>query len=118
MASKPTEPSGASVPAVDELEKNDLFEKERPSIEQVETYQPPFTPEEQKRILRKVDWRLVPLLSFLYLVSFIDRGNRNSIPILLSLLLYLFANGKKWAMPKLLGWGKISISREHSITSL
>ncbi|EHK42363.1 hypothetical protein TRIATDRAFT_266095 [Trichoderma atroviride IMI 206040] len=30
---------------------------------------------EQKKILRKVDWRLVPLLSFLYLVSFIDRGN-------------------------------------------
>lgn len=30
---------------------------------------------DQKRVLRKVDWRLVPLLSFLYLVSFIDRGN-------------------------------------------
>jgi hypothetical protein len=32
--------------------------------------------QEKKRILHKVDWRVVPLLSFLYLVSFIDRGNR------------------------------------------
>jgi hypothetical protein len=30
---------------------------------------------EQKRILRKVDWRLIPLLTFLYLVSFVDRSN-------------------------------------------
>lgn len=34
-----------------------------------------FTIEEQKRIIRKVDWRVVPLLTFLYLVSFIDRSN-------------------------------------------
>jgi hypothetical protein len=37
-----------------------------------------FTPEEQKRIMRKVDWRVVPLLTFLYLVSFIDRSNSRS----------------------------------------
>jgi hypothetical protein len=30
---------------------------------------------EQRRILRKVDWRLIPLLTFLYLVAFIDRSN-------------------------------------------
>ncbi|KAF2093482.1 MFS general substrate transporter [Rhizodiscina lignyota] len=30
---------------------------------------------EQKRILRKVDLRLVPLLTFLYLISFVDRSN-------------------------------------------
>jgi hypothetical protein len=30
---------------------------------------------DQKRILRKVDWRLIPLLTFLYLVAFIDRSN-------------------------------------------
>ncbi|KAH8129262.1 MFS general substrate transporter [Trichoderma asperelloides] len=75
MASKHTEPSRDSMPTMDILEKNDLCDKERPSIEQLETYHPSFTPHEQKRILRKVDWRLVPLLSFLYLVSFIDRGN-------------------------------------------
>ncbi|KIW83497.1 hypothetical protein Z517_02742 [Fonsecaea pedrosoi CBS 271.37] len=33
------------------------------------------TPEEEKKILRKIDVRLVPVLAFLYLVSFIDRAN-------------------------------------------
>lgn len=37
-----------------------------------------YSVDERKRILRKVDWRVVPLLSFLYLVSFIDRGNRKN----------------------------------------
>lgn len=31
--------------------------------------------EEADRILRKVDFRVVPLLAFLYLVSFVDRSN-------------------------------------------
>lgn len=35
---------------------------------------------EAKRILRKVDFRLVPVLSLLYLVAFIDRSNSKSIP--------------------------------------
>lgn len=33
---------------------------------------------EEKRILRKIDFRLVPLLTFLYLVAFIDRSNSMS----------------------------------------
>jgi hypothetical protein len=31
--------------------------------------------EEQTRIMRKVDWRILPLLAFLYLISFVDRSN-------------------------------------------
>ena len=31
--------------------------------------------EEEKRILRKIDYRLVPVLSILYLVAFVDRSN-------------------------------------------
>lgn len=31
--------------------------------------------EDEIRILRKVDYRLVPLLAFLYLVAFVDRSN-------------------------------------------
>jgi hypothetical protein len=85
MISKRTEPSGASVPTTDALEKDDFFKEERPSTEHLDIYQPSFTPQEQKKILRKVDWRLVPLLSFLYLVSFIDRGNCKSAAILLHL---------------------------------
>lgn len=33
---------------------------------------------EQRRILSKVDYRLVPLLTFLYLVAFVDRTNSQS----------------------------------------
>ena len=32
-------------------------------------------PDEAKRALRKVDYRLIPLLAFLYLVAFVDRAN-------------------------------------------
>ncbi|KAI4719855.1 MFS general substrate transporter [Aureobasidium sp. EXF-10727] len=34
-----------------------------------------FSDEQRKRVLRKVDWRLVPMLLILYLISFIDRAN-------------------------------------------
>ncbi|KAH8809451.1 major facilitator superfamily domain-containing protein [Xylogone sp. PMI_703] len=52
----------------DGLSVNEL--EEQTDIEQLQ-----FSEERKKRILRKVDLRVVPLLSFLYLVSFIDRGN-------------------------------------------
>ncbi|KAL5623772.1 hypothetical protein FOBRF1_003022 [Fusarium oxysporum] len=34
-----------------------------------------WTPEEEKKALRKLDWCLIPLVGSLYLVSYIDRGN-------------------------------------------
>ncbi|KAH3920355.1 hypothetical protein HBH56_003440 [Parastagonospora nodorum] len=34
-----------------------------------------FTPEEQKKIVRKVDLRLIPVLGFMYCVSLMDRTN-------------------------------------------
>ena len=40
-----------------------------------ETHQPRYNDEEVRRIRRKVDWRVLPLLTFLYLISFVDRGN-------------------------------------------
>ena len=33
---------------------------------------------EQSRVLRKVDFRVVPLLTFLYLIAYIDRNNSAS----------------------------------------
>lgn len=45
-----------------------------------------FTDERRREIVRKVDWRLVPMLLILYLISFIDRANigrhfpRQSVP--------------------------------------
>jgi hypothetical protein len=32
-----------------------------------------FDPKETKRILRKVDFRLIPVLAVLYLLAFLDR---------------------------------------------
>lgn len=34
-----------------------------------------FPLEHKKRLLRKMDWRLVPLLLFLYLITYIDKVN-------------------------------------------
>lgn len=36
---------------------------------------PDYHDKEVKRILRKVDWRLPPVLAVLYLLSFLDRSN-------------------------------------------
>lgn len=35
---------------------------------------PVLTEEEEKRLYRKLDWRLMPILSLMYLFSFLDRG--------------------------------------------
>ena len=32
-------------------------------------------PVEAKKVLRKIDWRLIPLLQFLYMLTFLDRVN-------------------------------------------
>ncbi|KAI8209205.1 hypothetical protein K4K54_009095 [Colletotrichum sp. SAR 10_86] len=34
-----------------------------------------FPEDRKKRVMRKLDWRLVPLLGLLYLISFLDRAN-------------------------------------------
>lgn len=40
-----------------------------------------FTAKEQSRIIRKVDWRLVPVLGILYAVSLVDRNNLGTAAI-------------------------------------
>ena len=40
-----------------------------------ETHQPIYDDEEVRKIRRKIDWRVLPLLTFLYLISYVDRGN-------------------------------------------
>lgn len=39
---------------------------------------------QRRRILRKVDWRVVPSLAVMYLVSFIDRSNSKKWQITLT----------------------------------
>lgn len=50
---------------------------------------PLYDVKETKRIIRKVDFRLLPMLTLLYVFSFIDRSNSKQT---LSLLLQTSAN--------------------------
>jgi hypothetical protein len=34
-----------------------------------------FTPQEERTLLKKLNWRVVGLISFLYLLSFLDRSS-------------------------------------------
>ncbi len=48
-----------------------------PPYEEEITFPPPpvLTPEEEARLWRKIDWRIMPILTMMYLFSFVDRGN-------------------------------------------
>lgn len=41
---------------------------------------PNLTPEQEKKLWRKIDLRLMPILSLMYLFSFLDRGE-SAIPL-------------------------------------
>lgn len=56
----------------------DLAEKEPISDGEAEANAVEIDEKEGRRILTKVDYRLVPILSLLYLVAFIDRSNSTS----------------------------------------
>jgi hypothetical protein len=46
------------------------------------THEDYIDPEAEKRLLRKLDWRLIPWLCLLYLISFLDRTNIGNAVIL------------------------------------
>ncbi|KAI0356824.1 MFS general substrate transporter [Trametes cingulata] len=56
---------------------------------------PILTPEEEKRLWRKIDMRLIPIMTLLYLVSYIDRGNIGNAK-LQGLLTQLDLNGQRY----------------------
>ncbi|KAL6237831.1 hypothetical protein BDW75DRAFT_248305 [Aspergillus navahoensis] len=59
------------------------LESEKPNVLALESKEhasptasdPEFPPGMQKRVLRKMDLRLIPMLALLYLLAFLDRGN-------------------------------------------
>ena len=53
----------------------DVEDKKQGSDSELEANAIDFDGPEARRILSKVDYRLVPILSLLYLVAFIDRSN-------------------------------------------
>lgn len=60
---------------VEEQKVEDLQEKKFSSDNDIEASHVGISEAEAQRILKKVDYRLVPLLALLYLVAFIDRSN-------------------------------------------
>jgi hypothetical protein len=61
----------------------DVAEKTSHSSGELEAQHLELDEAESARVLRKVDMRLVPMLSLLYLVAFIDRSNSTSNLIIL-----------------------------------
>ena len=45
--------------------------------EAAEHFIPP-TPEEEAAVIRKLDWRLIPLVFFLYMLSVLDRSKQDT----------------------------------------
>lgn len=56
-------------------EKRDVSEKEAVPNRGHDETTPDFSHIDEKKVLRKMDIRLLPMLALLYLLSFLDRGN-------------------------------------------
>jgi hypothetical protein len=65
-------------------------EKEQVSVEEtisVPTLEAGEDAIDEKKLLRKIDWRLIPALTFLFYLSFLDRSNSIPSPFLDFLML-------------------------------
>jgi hypothetical protein len=62
-----------------EQRTENLAEKQSTSSGELEAQHVELDEAEANRVLRKVDYRLVPILALLYLVAFIDRSNSMSL---------------------------------------
>ena len=51
-------------------EKGEIFSKE---IENVGSEAPFYSPEEEKALVRKINWVLLPMVWIMYLLSYMDR---------------------------------------------
>jgi len=87
VATPPTPSISPSPPA--------MSEKERTKVEEANSDH--ATEEsggeiDEKRLLRKLDWHLLPLVTVLFLLSFLDRSNGNplSLPLFTCLLLTFY----------------------------
>ena len=71
MADMDTEKRLGDVDTMEKVDKTDTNDSDRANQEAIDA----FTPEEQKKIIRKIDRRLVLTLGFMYCVSLMDRTN-------------------------------------------
>lgn len=52
---------------------DDLAQKQVVSAMQIEHVAPSYTPEEERKLVRKVDFALLPMMWLMYLLSYMDR---------------------------------------------
>lgn len=45
----------------------------QPTKENIQNEDTDLTEDEQRRLLRRIDWRLLPMLFLIYLMAFLDR---------------------------------------------
>lgn len=63
-------------PMAEHLEKPTAEHLEKPLVENIEVDSENDLPTiDEKKLLRKIDFRIIPLFTILYLLSFLDRGN-------------------------------------------
>lgn len=70
--------------SMDENIKSDQVQKEGLSDSGGNDYGEPYDHVEEKRLVRKVDWRLLPILGALYSIALIDRTNVSTLVVQLS----------------------------------
>ncbi|EFE36463.1 uncharacterized protein ARB_03984 [Trichophyton benhamiae CBS 112371] len=62
----------------EDVERNngpDVSEKHDSELRSTSSSEPDFSDINEKKVIRKMDMRLIPALALLYLLSFLDRGN-------------------------------------------
>lgn len=65
-------------PTLSDVEKNNMSSKSNESIDQLEvspTMEGTHDTKYEKRVFRKIDWRLLPILGCLYTIALVDRSN-------------------------------------------
>ncbi|GLI73115.1 hypothetical protein PoHVEF18_001325 [Penicillium ochrochloron] len=70
-----TDTSLAGKPTDDQFEDARVYDEKHPDRESAAASPPSFAGVDEAAVLRKMDIRLIPMLSALYLLAFLDRGN-------------------------------------------
>ena len=72
--------NGSLAPSIDDIQSLDSYDANGESASEAEFFDdPPYTPEEERVVIRKLDRRFVLFLAFLYMLSFLDRSSRSPI---------------------------------------
>lgn len=70
-----TDTSVGGKPTKDQFEDARIYDEKHPDRESAAATPPSFAGVDEAAVLRKMDIRLIPMLSALYLLAFLDRGN-------------------------------------------